>query len=154
MAVGACSDEQRRVLLDRRTGAGGDHARDHQRVGAGGAGIVCFGRDRGQQSDHRRRAVDPQCAAIAVCRAQDDTLADRRYAQAQCRIDRQPDPARRKRDAGLDAQLPVGDPHRQSPRDMAETDRPAQVQHRFAQPILQMLQVLGGNPQAFHELGA
>jgi ribonuclease HIII len=44
--------------------------------------------------------------------------------------------------------------HHQTPADVAQANGAAQVEQRFAQPILQVLQMFSGNPQAFYELGA
>ena len=154
VGVPANFNKQRGILLHGRVAAAVDDTRDDERVSTNITGVVEFERGRTKQRDHGGRIAHPQRRAVAVARAQHHALAGRRRAEADRRIERQPDAAGRQRDTRLDAQLSTIQLHHQTPADAAQANGAAQVEHRFAQPVLQVLQMFGRDAQAFYELGS
>lgn len=130
------------------------HPRQQQRVVVQGAGVVGLQRHLGEQLDQGGGGAHPQGLHVAVGGPGHHPRRAGRRAQIERRVHRQPHPAARKGHTGIEPHRAAFQRDAQAPGDLAQADAAAQVEHRFAQPVLQVLQMVGGDPQAVDELTA
>jgi hypothetical protein len=154
MAVRATGDEQRVILRHRQLSAGARDGGDDERVGVARVRRRADVRVRLERDD-RGKAVEAKRRQITVHAVQHDSersVATRGDGHRERRIDRQSNASGRERDAWRDVDRRPRQRDAQSPRDSSEAERVAHVEHRFAQPVLEMLEMLRGDAKPIDEL--
>jgi len=137
---------------ERATGAG-DRGH-HQHVE-----IVC-GRRRSDfgarlEREQRGHAGKTEVLPIAVHGAEHEGERSVRpvgHGHRQWRVHGQPNARARERDARREVHRGSIQRGAQSPRDAAQSDRVANVEHRLAKAVLQVLQMVRGDTESIHEL--
>jgi hypothetical protein len=149
-------DKQRVILLQRRAAADPRELRDAHGVRSDRSAVVHLDGCLGRQQDQRRRLAHAQRAAVAVrCPECDAERAIRaRVRNHHRRIQREAHAARRERDARGDGDPRSGHVDLESPADAAEAKAAPHVEQAFAQPVLQVLQMVRGDSEPIHEMRA